>query len=173
MRTPDVVFDTNVVVSALLFGAGRLAWLRAAWANGGAVPLVSAETTRELLRVLAYPKYGLSASEREDLLGDYLPFTRVVDVPADLDGLPDCRDPFDRPFLRLAVAGRADYLVTGDGDLLAIGRVKSCRVLSPEECRGRFLPRREAPPASDRSGGFSVRESRATYRTRSPRTRRQ
>ena len=34
--------------------------------------------------------------------------------------VPDCRDVHDLPFLHLAVAGRADMLVTGDADLLAV-----------------------------------------------------
>jgi uncharacterized protein len=138
MKPLGVVFDTNVVVSALLFGAGRLAWLRGVWAGGRGGPLVSTETTHELLRVLAYTKFRLSAIEREELLGDYLPFARVVDIPAGRFNLPECRDPHDLPFLRLAVAGHADYLVTGDDDLLSIERINTCRILRAEACRALF-----------------------------------
>jgi predicted nucleic acid-binding protein len=45
------VFDTNIVVPALVFGQ-RLPWLRRAWANGIAIPVACRETTGELLRVL-------------------------------------------------------------------------------------------------------------------------
>ena len=141
MKSPGVVFDTNVVVSALLFGAGRLAWLREVWSSGRVIPLVSSETTRELLRVLDYPKFRLSAGEREDLLGDYLPFVHIVDVPAGLEGVPACRDPHDLPFLHLALAGRAEYLITGDDDLLSIGRIKTCRIVTPEASRMHILRR--------------------------------
>ena len=51
-----VVLDTSVVVSALVFEAGRLAWLRSAWRRERIKPLVSKSTVTELLRVLAYPK---------------------------------------------------------------------------------------------------------------------
>ena len=135
MKTCRAVFDTNVVVSALVFGAGRLAWLRTAWATGHVVPLVSKDTAGELLRVLSYPKFGLTASELEDLLGDYLPIASVADVPDKLPAVPDCRDPFDVPFLRLAVADRADYLVTGARDLLVVKRFESGLILTPEEFR--------------------------------------
>jgi len=54
-----VVFDTNTVISALLFG-GSLGWLVAHWQNELVTPLVSRETAQELLRVLGYPKFGLS-----------------------------------------------------------------------------------------------------------------
>jgi len=47
-----VVFDTNVIVSALVVGL-RLAWLRTAWAAGTATSLVCRQTTTELLRVLS------------------------------------------------------------------------------------------------------------------------
>ena len=71
------VFDTNVVISALVFG-GRLHWLRHAWAFGIVVPVVCRETTEELLRVLAYPKFQLDRREREALLADFLPFAETA-----------------------------------------------------------------------------------------------
>ena len=51
-----MVLDTNVLVSALLFEAGRLAWLRHGWQSNCFTPVLAEPTTRELLRVLAYPK---------------------------------------------------------------------------------------------------------------------
>ena len=41
-------------------------------------------------------------------------------MPDVLPVIPECRDPFDLPFLRMAVVGEADYLVTGDRDLLSL-----------------------------------------------------
>lgn len=52
---PRVVLDTNVVVSALLFGGGAAAAVRAAWQAGRIAPLASTATAGELVRVLAYP----------------------------------------------------------------------------------------------------------------------
>ncbi len=124
------VLDTNVILSALLFPSGRLTWLRDAWRSGTAVPLASRETTTELIRVLHYPRFGLTASEREDLLGDYLPHCESVTALEPVT-VPQCRDPFDRPFLELAVAGRADALVTGVKDLLALAQAFPIPILSP------------------------------------------
>jgi hypothetical protein len=53
------VFDTNIVVSALVFG-GRLSWLRTAWAARSVVPVICRGTIFELVRVLAYPKFRLT-----------------------------------------------------------------------------------------------------------------
>jgi putative PIN family toxin of toxin-antitoxin system len=128
---PRVVLDTNVVLSALVFGRGSTAALRTAWQSGRFVPLVSAATAQELVRVLAYPKFKLSAADREELLADYLPYAQVVVVPNPPPVVPDCRDAFDLPFLQLAVAGKASLLVTGDDDLLSLGRVGRCGIVTP------------------------------------------
>ncbi len=128
---PRVVLDTNVVVSALVFGGGPPAQLRKLWQGGICMPLVSTVTVRELMRVLAYPKFRLAASEQEELLADYLPYAETVRVPTPPPRVPDCRDAFDLPFLHLAAAGKADALVSGDGDLLALAADVGFAILTP------------------------------------------
>lgn len=73
------------------------------------------------------------------MLADYLPYAEVVTVPDPLPAVPDCRDPFDLPFLHLAVAGRATTLVTGDAELLAVGRVARCAIVTPDTFVSRLL----------------------------------
>jgi putative PIN family toxin of toxin-antitoxin system len=97
------------------------------------LPLASRATVAELLRVLAYPKFGLSAEEQTELLADYLPDTRVVSVPEPPPAVPRCRDPQDLPFLHLAATGRAHTLVTGDADLLTLAGEAPWRILSLAE----------------------------------------
>jgi putative PIN family toxin of toxin-antitoxin system len=75
----------------------------------------------------------LTASEQEELLGDYLPFCETVVMPDLLPTIPNCRDPFDAPFLVLAMVGKADYLVTGDRDLLEITERFSCPIVTAEQ----------------------------------------
>ena len=137
MSPPRLVLDTNVVLSALLFRSDRLSWLRGAWQSKAVLPLASRDTTAELIRVLLYSKFRLNEDEREDLLADYLPWCEAVTVSGPL-AVPDCRDPFDRPFLELALAGRADALVTGDGDLLALAPVFSVAILTPNALKKRL-----------------------------------
>ena len=133
------VLDTNVLVSALLFHSGALSWLRGAWRSDRIRLLAGRQTTAELIRVLAYPKFALSHGERQDLLDDYLPFCETVAVPEPPPTVPECRDPFDRPFLELALAGRADALVTGDADILALAKAFSVPILSPADFKQRLL----------------------------------
>ena len=109
MTRPRLVLDTNVLVSALLFPSLSLSWLRDTWQSALIVPLASRVTVAELLRVLQYPKFRLTADEREDLLADYLPWAES-ELVSDPSALPRCRDPKDRPFLELALAGKADAL---------------------------------------------------------------
>ncbi len=121
-----IVFDTNTVVSALLFRAGRLDWLREVWHEKTVIPLTNKATAQELYRVLSYPKFGLPEADREELLGDYLPFAELVKMPARLPTLPRCRDADDQKFVELAHVAKASMLVTGDKDLpvLADDKVK-------------------------------------------------
>ena len=126
------VLDTNVVVAALIFRTGRSAWLREAWRTESIVPLISSPTIAELTRVLAYEKFGLSPRLHTGRLSAYLPWCETVDVPSDTS-VPDCRDPSDRPFLELAMAGQADALVTGDADLLALAPVFTIPILTARE----------------------------------------
>jgi len=114
-----VVFDTNTVVSALLFGHGRLSWLRDHWRSGEVVALVSRPTIDELIRVLTYLKFDLNKTEIEALLADYLPFTNAVTVSPHSQS-PKCPDTDDQMFVDLAIQGQADVLVTGDRTLLAM-----------------------------------------------------
>lgn len=133
--TARVVFDTNIVLSALIFSRGRFAWLREAWSSGRIRPLVCRATVEELITVLAYPKFKLDPAERDELLADYLPWCETVVFSEPWPEVPPCRDPDDEPFLCLAVAAGADCLVTGDGDLQALADRFDPPILTVEALR--------------------------------------
>jgi putative PIN family toxin of toxin-antitoxin system len=131
-----VVFDTNVVLSALLFRSGRLAWLRTHWREGEVTPLISSATAQELTRVLGYAKFRLSEQYRIELLAMYVPYCEIVNSA---DKCPiECRDANDQPLLDLAQSGKADILVTGDADLLALAGQTEFVIESPEDYRRRL-----------------------------------
>ena len=131
-RPLRVVLDTNLVLSALVFAQGRLAVLRHAWQAKRFVPLVSQTTTAELIRVLAYPRFKLSAEDQHELLADSLPWCEAVRMPNSPPATPACRDVHDQPFLQLAVAGRPHYLVSGDQDLLALDGQMPCPIVTAD-----------------------------------------
>lgn len=133
------MLDISVLLSALLFLAGAVSWIRAEWWAGRIQPLASRDTIAELLRVLASPKFGLTDGEGQDLLDDYLPWCEIaalLDLPPTV---PECRDPLDRPYLELAIGGRADALITGDADLLALEASVAVLILAPAALR-EWLP---------------------------------
>lgn len=128
-----IVFDTNVVVSALLFGHGRSAWFRHLWSE--VTPLVSRDTVAELMRVLSCPKFKLDSVDIEVLLGEYLPLTTVVQVPSSRNDFPVCANPDDQMLIDLAYAGCADLLVSGDRDLLLMAVSCPFKIVSMDQLK--------------------------------------
>ena len=57
-------------------------------------------------------------------------------MPAKPPKTPACRDPFDVPFLQLAVAGKANYLATGDKDLLSLADTFPRSIITVEQLLG-------------------------------------
>lgn len=167
MSPVRVVLDTNTVVSALVFTAGRLGWLRAAWQTGRVLPLASHGTVSELIRVLHYEKLRLDPIRREVLLGDYLPYCEVISPLNKPGRVPACRDPDDRVFLHLAAAGRAQFLVTGDADLLSIGESQPYRIVTPADFRAHMdssLGERSPPRYAAQAIPRKVRHAQRTAR---------
>lgn len=130
---PRGVLDTNVVLSALIRPGGTTGRLRLAWQAGLFVPLLSRDTASELIRVLNYLKFRLSRAEQHDLLADYLPWAETVRIADPPPRTPDCRDPHDLPFLQLALAAKADALVTGDADLLVLAPMRGLAIVTPAQ----------------------------------------
>jgi putative PIN family toxin of toxin-antitoxin system len=131
--TSRVVLDTNVLVSALLFEQGHLAWLRRSWQTGAIKPVLAKPTARKLIRLLAYPKFRLTRPAIDQLLGDLLPWCETSAGPIE-PCQHQVRDPKDQVFLDLALAAGVPVLVSGDGDLLALkNQLQPLLILTPAE----------------------------------------
>ena len=132
-----VVIDTNVFVTALLRGAASLR-VYEAFLRGDFIPLFSHPTLTELMTVLRRPALRALTSETEvNQLLTLIQQDGVIVRPTETIHL--CRDPKDNIFLECAVAGRADYLITGDLDLLTLHPFRGIRIVRPTE----FLRRLE------------------------------
>ncbi len=126
-----VVFDTNVVVSALLFSAsvpGR-AFVRVL--DRGTI-LISRSFVRELDDVLRRDKFDqyLSREERDRFLESLIRESELIEIT---ESLHACRDPEDDRILELAVNGHAGFIITGDADLLALNPFRGVRIVAPAE----------------------------------------
>jgi putative PIN family toxin of toxin-antitoxin system len=125
------VFDTNVLVSYLLTHRPPVAALIDRHLAQEDFLLVTApELLEELERVLRYPRLQryYTHSERTRFVALLMTLSEVVELPASIPRI--CRDPDDDRVIACAVAGKADVIVTGDHDLLALGRVGKISIQS-------------------------------------------
>jgi putative PIN family toxin of toxin-antitoxin system len=141
-----VVLDTNVLVSGLIKPSGTLGAVVDALRDGRFLHLHSPATLEELVDVLARPwleeSYGIRSHDVEAFLKLLLLRGEQVNPGREIRA---CRDPKDDKFLEVAVAGRADVLVSGDADLQSLHPFERVRILSP----ALFLERLSRPlPAS-------------------------
>ena len=132
-QPPIVVLDTNTVLSSLLFSQNKLSQLRVLWQSEKIIPLASKATISELIRVFTYPKFKLSSSEQQSFLSEYLPYVATIISIQKLADTNVCRDINDVMFLELALSGNADYLITGDKDLLEIQQAFKFKIVTPAE----------------------------------------
>ena len=130
MASLRVVLDTNVLVSGLAYPGSIPGQILALWKNGGLHVVLSRYILDELTRVLPrLTRVSLTSDEIRDLV-DSLVFLADVIEP---DPEPDTalRDTADQAILGTLRASGADYLITGDKDLLALAG--SYSILSPAD----------------------------------------
>ena len=132
MPTPRLVLDTNTVLMPIVRENSGEAWLREFWRNGQIIPLISADTRSELIETLRKPEFD-AGEEQANML--YLNYCVEVEIPDPPPETPVCRDPDDQAFLVLAYQAKADYLVTRDGDLLALKEESEILIVTPSELR--------------------------------------
>lgn len=139
MTRERVVLDTNVLVSGALSTTSTPASALEKVINDGQL-LASTATLRELTERLLSAKFDLyvSREKRNALLLRLLPLLEMIDI---VETVQASRDPKDDKFLEVAVNGRADVIVTGDGDLLALNPYRGIVILTPAD-----YIRRQASP---------------------------
>jgi len=111
-----VVFDTNILFSATGWRGRPFQCVERARA-GDIVVVSCAELIEELAEKLER-KLAFSTRQVEETLADYLGFIRVVNIAGNLKGIS--RDSDDNAVLECALEGNAQYVVTGDEDLLVL-----------------------------------------------------
>jgi len=126
-KSPRVVIDTNVFISALLKKHSQPAEVVKSVLNHGAL-LTSLETQAELLRVLQYPKLARFMDEKTtELAKRLLSLTELVEI---VERVRMSRDPADDKFLDVAINGDATCIVSGDADLLVLCTVRAIPIVT-------------------------------------------
>jgi len=131
LPTLRVVLDTNVLVSGIAYPASTPGKILSAWRRGAVTVVLSHHIIEELSRSLPRMNHRLNwAPQKFEEEVDLLSLQAQIVEPA---ALPDTavRDPGDLPVLGTLLAAKADYLVTGDNDLLALAERYS--IVTPAE----------------------------------------
>lgn len=127
-----VVLDTNLLVSYLLTRGKTMTSIVDFWENGGIVVLVSPSIVDELVEVVQRPRLRQHMTVNPQVLIDLIQSDAVY--TSDDLALPGAsRDPKDDKFLACAVEGGADYIVSGDGDLLALENFRGVAIVRPAD----------------------------------------
>ena len=125
------VLDTHLLVSYLLTHRPPIATLiDDLWARDEFTMVTAPELLAELDRVLTYPKLQryYTGEERTRFVALIMALSHVVELPKSIP--PICRDPDDDRLIACAIVGRADVIVSGDDDLLALERVGDVPILT-------------------------------------------
>lgn len=123
-----VVLDTSVIVSGLHFGGLPRSLLQAVFRGEDCLvtgPAILDELQAVLVETCGWEaRRALAARAEVDALADVVTPTSVPRV---------CRHPDDDAVLAIAISGQAEAIVTGDGDLLALGTYHSIKILTVAE----------------------------------------
>ncbi len=131
-----IVLDTNVLISGLMLPESVPGRIVRAWRGASFTLVLSEAMLEEIGRVLRYPKItkrlrsiGMPEDEVEQLLALLRFQAELVDISETKTHVPADAD--DEKILATLIAANADYLVSGDADLLALR--ESYPILTPQE----------------------------------------
>ena len=130
-RGKRFVFDTNVIVSALLIKKS-VARVSLDKARGLGDVLLSVDVIEELYDVLNRPAFDryIDEEDRIRFLNLLVKESILVDIT---EKIKECRDPKDDKFLELAVNGKADFIISGDDDLKVLNPFREIEIVSPRD----------------------------------------
>jgi len=126
------VLDTNILVSGLISPRGSPAKIIDLWQEGNYILVTSKAILNEVRRVLNCPKifhnYHLSRKRIKEYLEGLSIFAEAVRPRKRV--LVIKQDPQDNKFIEAALAGRADFLVSGDKHLLKLKEYQGMRIVT-------------------------------------------
>ncbi len=123
------VFDTNILFSATGWRGNPFRCVERA--RAGEIQVVTCPELVEELADKLEARLHFSKDQVVETLADYLSFLRLVQIPKVLDAVP--RDPEDNMVLECAIEGRAQYIVSGDKDLLVLKEFRGVQIVRASE----------------------------------------
>lgn len=127
MRSKRVILDTNLWISFLI--SKQLDFIDDLLFDENIKLIFSKELIEEFLTVAKRPKFEkyFTDDKISDLLKLFDKYAKLIEVFSKTD---ECRDLKDNFLLNLAIDGKADYLITGDSDLLVIKKIKKTKIIT-------------------------------------------
>ncbi len=127
MKSKKVILDTNLWISFLI--TQDFTKIDKLIIESKIRLIFSHELIEEFITVAARPKFEkfFNNTDIEKLLEIFDSYGKLIKVNIEIN---KCRDPKDNFLLSLAVESKADYLVTGDSDLLFLKKIKKTKILS-------------------------------------------
>ena len=127
MAAKRVILDTNLLISFLI--SQKLDSIDYLLLQGKIVLLFSNELIEEFITVASRPKFKkyFSNEDIRKLLTFFDSYGELISISS---SITICRDDKDNFLLNLAVDGKADFLVTGDDDLLCLGKIENIPIMT-------------------------------------------
>ena len=127
MKNKKVILDTNLWISFLI--TKNHTEIDSLIFEGKVKLIFSTELIDEFLTVTSRPKFNkfFNKQDVENLLKIFDSFGKLIKVKQEIIA---CRDPKDNFLLSLAVESKADFLVTGDSDLLTMKKIKNTKIVT-------------------------------------------
>ena len=121
-----VVADTNVLVSAAIAKGNEYLLLKEA--KLGRIRLVlSLQIIKELKGVLSRPKFGFSNEQVESVVKHIISISEIIITTSEIDVVR--ADPDDNRIIEAAIDGNADYIASGDKDLLRLQKFRNIKII--------------------------------------------
>ena len=125
-----IVLDTNIFVSSFFWG-GNPRKIMERVINGEDVLFICKEILQEIASVIARPKFSVN----DEYIALFIRSIEEVANSVVLIGVVQnvCRDRNDDKILECALLANADYIITGDADLLTLKKYRNIRIITPNE----------------------------------------
>lgn len=130
MKSKRVILDTNLLISFLI--SNRQQELDSLIGSGAIILIFSTELIEEFLEVSSRAKFKkyFKKTDIQTLLSQIDDFGELIKVESKVD---ICRDKKDNFLLSLSIDGKADFLITGDSDLLVLSKINQTMIVSWSE----------------------------------------
>jgi len=123
------VLDANIIVSAAVWGGNPRKIIKRA-ADGLDKLFITDDIVDELEDVLRRPMFGLSTEEADLRIAEIEEIGKKVAISPERRITDACRDSDDNTYLECALAAGADYIITGDRDLLDLKEYGGVKIVN-------------------------------------------